>query len=181
MARLFDTPQQREMERQRRRRAAQRFAEEIAQRNAVLPPAECACGCGVTFPALNSRGLPRRYAKGHQKRGPEWSAPQRAALESIERAWLAVSAAVPQFEERPACADADPKLFFAPYELTTATREQPSERARREEKAKAICGGCPVRAQCLDWALANLERDGIWGGLSPWERRELQRRRTVAA
>ncbi len=33
-------------------------------------------------------------------------------------------------------------------------------------EAVAICARCPVRAPCLDFALANAERDGIWGGLS---------------
>ena len=33
-------------------------------------------------------------------------------------------------------------------------------------KAKAICAGCPVREVCLQWALENGERQGIWGGVS---------------
>jgi WhiB family redox-sensing transcriptional regulator len=42
--------------------------------------------------------------------------------------------------------------------------------------AKAICAMCPVRAECLDYALTNGERFGIWGGLSERERRRIRRR-----
>ena len=52
----------------------------------------------------------------------------------------------------PACAGADPDLFFPfPGEPTAP--------------AKAICGRCPVRAVCLAWARARGERYGIWGGV----------------
>jgi WhiB family transcriptional regulator, redox-sensing transcriptional regulator len=44
--------------------------------------------------------------------------------------------------------------------------------------AKRICAGCPVRRPCLNYALANDERHGIWGGLSEPERRKLKRRVT---
>lgn len=36
------------------------------------------------------------------------------------------------------------------------------------EKAKAVCAGCPVRAECLEYG--RHEPDGIWGGLTPQER-----------
>ena len=42
-------------------------------------------------------------------------------------------------------------------------------------RAKAICAGCDVRAECLQWALDHEERDGVWGGLTPGERNALQR------
>lgn len=37
-------------------------------------------------------------------------------------------------------------------------------------EAKAVCEGCPVRQQCLDHALVH-EDYGVWGGLTPRERR----------
>jgi len=36
---------------------------------------------------------------------------------------------------------------------------------------KAICAECPVSAECLDYAYREGEREGVWGGLSPRERR----------
>ncbi len=61
------------------------------------------------------------------------------------------------------CSQTDPEAFFP--EKGGSTRD-----------AKRICGACEVRAQCLDYALQNDERFGIWGGLSERERRKLRRR-----
>lgn len=60
------------------------------------------------------------------------------------------------------CAQTDPEAFFP--EKGGSTRE-----------AKKVCDGCEVRSQCLDYALANDERFGIWGGLSERERRKLRK------
>ena len=60
------------------------------------------------------------------------------------------------------CAETDPEAFFP--EKGGSTRE-----------AKRICSGCEVRAECLEYALANDARFGIWGGLSERERRRLRR------
>ncbi len=61
------------------------------------------------------------------------------------------------------CAQTDPEAFFP--EKGGSTRD-----------AKKVCGSCHVRAQCLEYALANDERFGIWGGLSERERRRLRKR-----
>ncbi len=61
------------------------------------------------------------------------------------------------------CAQTDPEAFFP--EKGGSTRD-----------AKKICTSCEVRAQCLDYALQNDERFGIWGGLSERERRKLRKR-----
>jgi WhiB family redox-sensing transcriptional regulator len=61
------------------------------------------------------------------------------------------------------CAQTDPEAFFP--EKGGSTRE-----------AKKICQQCDVKAECLEYALANDERFGIWGGLSERERRRLRRR-----
>ncbi|MFD7433659.1 WhiB family transcriptional regulator [Streptomyces sp. NPDC059861] len=42
-------------------------------------------------------------------------------------------------------------------------------------EAKRICGLCEIRTACLDYALANDERFGVWGGLSEKERLQLRR------
>jgi WhiB family transcriptional regulator, redox-sensing transcriptional regulator len=68
------------------------------------------------------------------------------------------------------CAETDPDAFLP--EKGGSTRE-----------AKRVCAGCPVRMECLETALANDERFGIWGGLSERERRRLrlQRRMPISA
>lgn len=40
--------------------------------------------------------------------------------------------------------------------------------------AKSACAGCPIVKQCLDFALFADEGHGIWGGLTPNERRKLK-------
>jgi WhiB family redox-sensing transcriptional regulator len=47
--------------------------------------------------------------------------------------------------------------------------------------AKAVCAECPVRDQCLEWAIATRQEEGIWGGMTDGERRRLRRRRRDAA
>jgi WhiB family redox-sensing transcriptional regulator len=47
--------------------------------------------------------------------------------------------------------------------------------------AKKVCAACPVRERCLEYALDNEERYGIWGGLSERARRKLERQRKAAA
>jgi WhiB family redox-sensing transcriptional regulator len=49
------------------------------------------------------------------------------------------------------------------------------------EEAKAICRGCPVRETCLEFALVNRERDGVWGGATERERRRMLRQRRKSA
>lgn len=46
---------------------------------------------------------------------------------------------------------------------------------------KAVCKRCPVQRQCLDYAIANGENDGVWGGLTVKERRRLRREQEAEA
>jgi WhiB family redox-sensing transcriptional regulator len=69
-----------------------------------------------------------------------------------------------------ACRGLNADLFFNPdYERGRSKR-------MREAGAKAVCQSCPVRAQCLSWAVAVGEPYGIWGGTTPAEREELRQR-----
>ncbi len=43
------------------------------------------------------------------------------------------------------------------------------------EAAKAVCSGCPVRVECLEFALEPHQEAGIWGGTSEDERRHLRK------
>lgn len=42
-------------------------------------------------------------------------------------------------------------------------------------EAKELCGWCPVRRDCLDFALENALKEGIWGGLTKAERAPLHK------
>jgi WhiB family transcriptional regulator, redox-sensing transcriptional regulator len=55
------------------------------------------------------------------------------------------------------------------------------ERGGSSKAAKAICARCPVRSECLDYALVSKEPFGIWGGTSERERRRLRKRKVEAA
>jgi WhiB family transcriptional regulator, redox-sensing transcriptional regulator len=71
-----------------------------------------------------------------------------------------------RWQERANCLGVDPDLFFP-------------ERGASTKEAKAVCRGCEVRADCLEYALSNGEKFGIWGGLSERERRRVRRQRAL--
>ena len=77
-------------------------------------------------------------------------------LETVDRSW----------QRQANCMGVDPDLFFP-------------ERGASTREAKEVCRGCVVRADCLEYALANGEKFGIWGGLSERERRKIRRRRAL--
>lgn len=69
------------------------------------------------------------------------------------------------------CLQEDPDLFF-PVGTGPDAKKQTRE-------AKAVCGTCPVTAQCLQWALDTQQDTGVWGGLSEKERRRFHHRRST--
>jgi len=80
----------------------------------------------------------------------------RALIGGAERGW----------QSRANCMGVDPELFFP--ERGSSTRE-----------AKEVCRGCVVREDCLEFAIANGEKFGIWGGMSERERRRVRRARVL--
>lgn len=62
-----------------------------------------------------------------------------------------------------ACRDLDLELFFPDTEADSAP-------------ALAVCAICPVRQECLDFALRTRQNDGVWGGHTETERKRLRRR-----
>lgn len=68
----------------------------------------------------------------------------------------------PEWMELASCAFVDPEMWF------------PKEPGDPGKMAKWICRRCPVKSQCLQYALDNDEVHGIWGGLSRMERRKLK-------
>lgn len=71
------------------------------------------------------------------------------------------------WNQHAACLGCDPELWFP-------------DRGESTREAKEVCRGCVVREDCLEYALANVEKFGIWGGKSERERRLLRRERAQA-
>ena len=67
------------------------------------------------------------------------------------------------WQRRANCMGVDPELFFP-------------ERGASTREAKEVCRGCVVREDCLEFAIANSEKFGIWGGMSERERRRVRTR-----
>ena len=85
-----------------------------------------------------------------------------------EGEWLEPDWREPRWQDLSLCSQTDPEAFFP--EKGGSTRE-----------AKKVCRGCEVRAECLEYALENDERWGVWGALSERERRRLKRDRAEGA
>jgi WhiB family transcriptional regulator, redox-sensing transcriptional regulator len=71
-----------------------------------------------------------------------------------------------EWQSKARCTEVDPEIFFP-------------ERGGSSKAARAVCAHCPVRANCLEYALNNKEQFGIWGGTSERERRRLRKERAV--
>ena len=94
----------------------------------------------------------REHELAISEREPVISVPTTAA-EADSASW----------QSRAACLDCDPDLFFP---------IAPSGPALQQiEQAKAVCAPCPVRRECLQYALATRQVHGVWGGTSEEERR----------
>lgn len=83
-----------------------------------------------------------------------------------------------------ACKGADPEVFF-PVFLDDDGEEVFDDGTIFEsygdttpfyEDARAICALCPMREECLDYAMEHHIRFGMFGGLTPIERRRIERR-----
>ena len=83
----------------------------------------------------------------------------------VDRLYEALGNAIAEAPSIPPCMISDPEAWF-PNQAQSASREI--------RNAKALCGICPVRMQCLQYAVANPELQGIWGGLTPKERLKLR-------
>jgi WhiB family redox-sensing transcriptional regulator len=79
---------------------------------------------------------------GWQSEIPGWNLPGRGETE---------------WQDQALCAQVDGDLWFP-------------EKGGGSRDARRICGGCPVRAECLEHALANDERFGVWGGATVAQR-----------
>lgn len=74
----------------------------------------------------------------------------------------------PAWQSRAACLASSPSLFFA------------DSSGEGSDQAIAVCADCPVRAECLQYALDNNETLGVWGGTTPRQRTRMRRGRTTS-
>lgn len=81
---------------------------------------------------------------------------------------LALANADYSWRSHAVCRGTDPDLFF-PVGTTGQALVQIS-------RAKEVCWECPVRVECLDYAIATNQDSGIWGGLDEEQRRGIRRR-----
>jgi WhiB family transcriptional regulator, redox-sensing transcriptional regulator len=86
-----------------------------------------------------------------------------------------VSETSPQYEyapedwqEKAACRGPQSKYFYPPEH-----KERKDERIRRQNLAKDICRMCEVRLECLEYAIATRDPNGIWGGYTEDERKRM--------
>jgi hypothetical protein len=77
------------------------------------------------------------------------------------------TATIGPWTARARCAETDPEIFFPPA-------DDPATEVQR------ICAQCPVREDCLAYAIDADEQYGIWGGLDPRQRQNLRRRQRTA-
>ncbi|HEX2578644.1 MAG TPA: WhiB family transcriptional regulator [Aquihabitans sp.] len=74
----------------------------------------------------------------------------------------------PRWREDAACRGTDPGLWFPPQSVTLSA------------EVRAICGGCPVRTECQEYAIVTVQTHGIWGGLTRRDLEAARRRRRAA-
>lgn len=72
------------------------------------------------------------------------------------------------WRDRAACLGLEPEIFYPLTDEEAAV-------------AREICDGCEVRTECLEYALARREKDGVWGGATERDRRRIIRQRRRAA
>jgi WhiB family redox-sensing transcriptional regulator len=69
------------------------------------------------------------------------------------------------FDGTQLCIDVDTDIFFP-------EQYEPEDVAQ----AKSICSGCWMQEPCLEFALRTNEKEGVWGGTTPADRRRIRRR-----
>jgi WhiB family redox-sensing transcriptional regulator len=82
-----------------------------------------------------------------------------------DKLYTALGKAIAEAPSIPPCMTSDPDAWFP--NMNTG-------RSKEIVNVKMLCAQCPVRKQCLAYAMANPDLQGIWGGLGPQERWRLR-------
>lgn len=76
----------------------------------------------------------------------------------------------PDWHKEAQCNGTSNEIFF----VDSPDGDKTNEWAERTSIAKSICKACTVRLECLEYAIDTRQEKGIWGGLTPRERRRVQ-------
>lgn len=79
----------------------------------------------------------------------------------LPKGGLSQALELPDWFEDAECREADPEAFFPQV-------------GQQAEPAIAICRRCPIREDCLTWAIENDQNQGVWGGVSERQRWRLR-------
>ena len=82
-----------------------------------------------------------------------------------EKIYLQLQTAIEKAKTIPPCQVTDPEVWFG---------NEGDPLSNRFKVAQKMCAPCPVKQLCAEFALANNELYGVWGGLSPNERKALK-------
>jgi len=124
-------------------------------------------GSGLSARQVSARiGVSTRTVVRARRRSPQRAQPP--AAEAVAQLPGPAGSEREAWRDEAVCRQVDPELFFP-------------DTGGSARAAKRVCAGCPVRSQCLDWALAHDQRYGVWGGLTVGERMQLRRQRVERA
>lgn len=87
---------------------------------------------------------------------------------NAEQLYLKLMKDIKNARSIPPCQTTDPELWYGIPERDGFTQSS------NYKPAKQLCSQCPVKNSCLEYALVAGETQGVWGGLSPDERKQMR-------
>lgn len=88
-------------------------------------------------------------------------------MKRADQIYMQLADAIATSEEIPPCQTTDPEIWFSDDQEGSGTHYK---------VAKQLCAECPVQNLCLEFALISEEQFGVWGGVTPRERRAMRDR-----
>lgn len=120
---------------------------------------------GVSDGPWNAIGVRARDGNNRATSGVSSEQPERWSDEMVPMIGEPYLDAGEPWSERAACASYPTDMFFPSIDVPDAGRA-----------AKEVCSICPVREECLSFAIDTSQAEGIWGGMDAGERRRYRRR-----
>lgn len=86
-------------------------------------------------------------------------------MKTAEQIYMQLAKAIEEADSIPPCQTTDPEIWFSDDMEGSGTHYK---------LAKQLCNECPVQNLCLQFSLVSEEQYGVWGGLTPRERRSMR-------